>query len=246
MVIILQNVDGDLQKSVVSDVFNLIVFNQPSSLLIDNSEAVAANFKPLDIDAESQTSTVAVLLAYVLASSRREIALPYEDLHNFLQKIITVAENPKTPSHRLALLRIIGLIVNKWMTQKTDIEKLEPVVEGLMKDITTTNGGFNNVSGERLRVVFWVVKALLMRVERLGLYYISKLIELLGDPTYGDMVSRGFGVLMGDDELLNKQHYAVVRLLAKQQVFSLCLPKLVDGFKSAIAGELCQPAYQST
>lgn len=59
------------------------------------------------------------------------------------------------------------------------------------------------------------------------------LISLLSDPTYGVVSAQGFAVLLGEDELLNKQNYAIQRLLSKQKMFMLVVPKLVEGFKAA-------------
>lgn len=47
------------------------------------------------------------------------------------------------------------------------------------------------------------------------------------------MAARGFAVLLGEDELLNKQNYAVQRLLSKQKTFFLVVPKLVEVFRGS-------------
>ena len=68
-----------------------------------------------------------------------------------------------------------------------------------------------------------------------------KLVDLLADPLYGAMAARGFAVLLGEDEFLNTQNYAVQRLLSKQKTFSLVVPKLVEEFKSAV--QTTKPNY---
>ncbi|KAF8421458.1 RNAPII transcription regulator C-terminal-domain-containing protein [Tirmania nivea] len=72
-----------------------------------------------------------------------------------------------------------------------------------------------------------------MKCDKLVDPLILQLIDLLSDPTYGSMVAPRFAVLLGEDELLNKQNYAVERLLSKQKIFFLVVPKLVKAFRGS-------------
>lgn len=243
--IILRNLDTDLQKSTVDAVFNLLVLGSPSSLITEQTDFVAGKFRPLELDAPVEQTSCVTILAHTLAVVERDIPLPVDNTLEFLERIISLAEKPKSPAHRLALLRIIGLLVNKWMTQKSNMDALIPVVDKLLEYFSSAETA-TTVGGEELRIVFWVVKALLLRGEKYGFDTTSKLIDLLGNPAYGSMASRGFGVLLGEDELLNKENHAMVRMLAKQRVFSQCVPKLVEGFKGTGSGKDIYMFYVET
>lgn len=235
--IILRDLDAELQKSTVDAVFDLLVLNKPSGLVSEQAGLVAQNFHPLDQDSPVEQASCITILAHTLAVVKRDVSLPVDDTLSFLQRIISLSERPKSTAHRFALLRIIGLLVNKWMAQKTDVEALTSVVDELLNSLSSADSA-TAIGGEKLRIVFWIVKALLLRAEKYGFDVTSKLIDLLGNKEYGSMASRGFGVLLGEDELLKKENHAVVRLLAKQRVFSQCVPKLVEGFKCTAPGNI--------
>lgn len=78
-----------------------------------------------------------------------------------------------------------------------------------------------------------MAKALILKCDKLGDSIVERLVGLLSNESLGSITSRGFEVLLFDDELMNKENFGVVRLLAKQRLFTFCSPKLVGGFKSA-------------
>ncbi|KAI5804937.1 RNAPII transcription regulator C-terminal-domain-containing protein [Geopyxis carbonaria] len=227
--LIVKDLEIEQQQKITQSMFDLFVNNKESTLILEKSN-ITENFRPFSKTATEQQSGCVVIFACCLAAISREVALPVKNLSEFLLQNIELAENPKTPAHRLAHLRIIGLIVNKWM-QKSDMDELKKIVEAQLTSISS--GDSDSPLGERLRIVFWIVKALLMRTEKFGMEATQTLVELLGNPQYGSMASRGFSVLLGEDEFLNRENHAILRMLANQKTFSLCIPRIVDGFRNA-------------
>jgi DNA repair/transcription protein MET18/MMS19 len=116
------------------------------------------------------------------------------------------------------------------MNTKADQEFLQTIVVRLSESIR----GANTVQeASNLPALFWISKALALRNDKLAESAVGRLINLLDNSALGATTGRGFEVLLADDTLLNKENYAVVRLLAKQKLFAFCIPKLVDGFRSA-------------
>lgn len=136
-------------------------------------------------------------------------------------------------------LHIIGLITNKWIKAPTDAQPLQQIIRQLLESIFEADPKeFNELVGEKLRITFWICKALVLRGDKFGMEVTGKLLELLGNSAYGATTSKGFAALLGEDDFLNKENYAVVRLLTKQKIFAFCVPKIVDGFKGASSGTI--------
>lgn len=231
--VILRDLDTEQQKEALEGIFDLYLHHKPSNLITEKPDLFAEKFRPFDQDSDVRQANCTVLLACALAGARKEVPLPVESVVQFLKQNIQQAERPKSPSHRRAHLHIIGLLVNKWIST-TDTEHIKQITDKLLEDITADTS--DAATDEKLRIVFWIVKALLLRTDKYGMDAIQVLVNLLGSPRIGGMASRGFAVLLGDDEFLNKKNHAIVRLLAKQRAFSLCVPLIVAGFRSTSPG----------
>ena len=233
--IITHDLDMEHQSMIVVNIFQLFVnYNSPSNVITEKADIVSDKFRPLNRDTSKQAAGCTVIFSSVLAAARREILLPVESLSTFLQNIVGLAESPKSPVHRLALLRTIGLVINKWIKDPVDSEQVKQITLNLLASITSSDDTtMDDTLGERLRIVFWIAKALLLRADKFGMEVTLSLVEILGHPVYGATTSRGFAVLLGDDEFLNKDNFAVVRMLYKQRTFAQCVPRIVEGFKAA-------------
>jgi DNA repair/transcription protein MET18/MMS19 len=234
--IITHELDAEHQDMIMRETFSLFVNHQPSGIIAEKADAVAASFRPLDKDASQEVAGCTVILTSVLAASRREIPLPVPSLPDFLRHLISLAQAPKSPAHRLALLRAIGLVVNKWIKDAADMAAVKEQTQALLSSLEDPT-----LQGERLRILFWVATALLLRGEKFGMEVVLRLVELLAHPTLGSTAARGFAVLLGQDEFLNADNFAVVRLLYKQRAFSQCVPEIISQFKSSSSGPSPSP-----
>lgn len=242
--IITHALDKEHQDMIVSNIFQLFVNNKPSNIITEKAELVADRFRPLDKDASLQAAGCTVVMASVLAAVQRDIPLPIKPLPNFIRQIAELAEAPKSPAHRLALLRIIGLVVNKWIKEPIDMEQVKQLTQSLLTSITTNPS--DESASEKLRIVFWITKALLLRTEKFGMETTLAFVSLLAHPVFGTTASRGFSVLLDEDEFLNKLNHAVVRMLYKQRTFAQCVPLLVEGFKAADSSTYYPPLHASS
>ena len=136
---------------------------------------------------------------------------------------------------RLSILRHLAILVNKFITaseisQATDL--LWKPATGLFEDA--------NLTDDKIRVIFWIAKALVLRLvstEKL----LDYLIKLLSDAKTGVAAARGFGLLLAPDELMCKENGAIVRLLYKQKVFNICIPAIATALP--IADAALKPNY---
>lgn len=131
------------------------------------------------------------------------------------------------PAVRQTILRQIGLLTNKFLppTETDDITNyLRNLISVLLE--TTT------VSQNAVRVIFWGAKGLVLRLVHTETV-LERLLSLLPNSHCGLASARGFALLLAPDEMLSKENGTVIRLLAKQKVFNICVPTIAKDFRSA-------------
>ena len=89
-----------------------------------------------------------------------------------------------------------------------------------------------SLSQNAIRIIFWIAKALILRLQSFS-EVLERLLGLLPNINYGTAVARGFGVLLAPDEAFSKENGARMRLLAKQKVFSVCIPQISKSYRDA-------------
>lgn len=90
----------------------------------------------------------------------------------------------------------------------------------------------DNLSESSIRVIFWIARALILRLVSTD-KIINQLLKLLNHPSYGSVAASGFGLLLAPDEVLTREKGATIRLLAKQKVFNICATSIPPLFRSA-------------
>ncbi|KAI8637654.1 Dos2-interacting transcription regulator of RNA-Pol-II-domain-containing protein [Parasitella parasitica] len=229
IITIFSMVDSSVQKTFLDKTFKLFVEGQLPEFNIPLS---AQEYKPLDTAAtanENQQKTCQ-LFAAVVCSLRKDVALPIStSIEDYLNDMVTLALNATNTIQITCASRIIGSIINKWKDNSALTEYVKATA--LVLDDTITQQTTN--SKNALLIYLWITKALVLRTHALGYELTTRVIEWCGSDTAAD-APQGFDILIGDDQLaLNKNTFATTTILYKQRFFSFCLPKLVDGFRSA-------------
>ena len=133
------------------------------------------------------------------------------------------------------ILRQVALAVNKFSVLDNAVSTLK-ILRDPAQTVPEHGGQGLNVTP----VVFWIAKALLMRLLRTE-EVLEHVLGLLSDSQQGAESAKGFGLLLSRDEILSKENGVVDRLLAKQKVFNICVPRIVEDFGSA--GAYIKPNY---
>lgn len=87
-----------------------------------------------------------------------------------------------------------------------------------------------NLTENSIRVIFWISKGLILRLTKTE-EVLQRLLSLLSDDSHGLVSGRGFRLLLAPDEVLSKENGATIRLLTKQKVFNICIPKIAADFR---------------
>ncbi|KAK6342855.1 hypothetical protein TWF718_008237 [Orbilia javanica] len=228
--LIIRAMDVEKQTEVVGELFKIFVAKTESGIITSDKELVAKEFGPLDEDTTPQQASTIIIFASAVAAIRREVTLPVDNLQQFVEKLIARSRSPKSPGHRRALLRLLAVIINKYFTTPEDRAFLTQSTDEMWELVKSAD---SPEAASSLPALFWIAKALALRNDKLADPIVGRLLELLDNQALGVAVGRGFEVLLGDDPLLSKENFAVVRLLSQQKLFVFCIPKLVEGFKVA-------------
>ena len=125
------------------------------------------------------------------------------------------------------LLRQVGLITNKFL-QSNEIH----FAMDLLARLRTRIADRKDCSDNAIRVMFWITKALVLRLSNVE-QVLQDVLALLSVKECSLMAARGFGLLLSPDEILSKDNGAKIRMLANQKVFNICVPTISSGFREA-------------
>ena len=163
-----------------------------------------------------------------------------------IQQNVELATRTVHPTQRMAHLYFIALLANKWMKRPGDSDLLQKITADILESVSSSILGsqeYDSLVGQKLQTLLWIAKAIVVRGDRYGTEVTEKVVGLLGDKNYGPTASKGFAVLLGDDEFITKDNYAIIRPLTKQKIFTFCVPKIVEGFRIADSSILKSPIH---
>lgn len=149
--------------------------------------------------------------------------------------------------NRLALVETVPLIRHYILKQLALLANRSSLPEGPSDAFKVMQDPFKAAqiddptpSTDATPVIFWIAKALLLRLAKTE-EVLDHVLSLLADKSHGSASARGFAALLAPDEILSKEHGAIVRLLARQKVFALCVPRLAKDFRAA--ADTVKPNY---
>lgn len=139
------------------------------------------------------------------------------------------------PTIRQYTLRQIALLVNRASPSDVDAAALD-IMQNPSR-IAQPNAG---PAMGAIPVVFWIAKAMVLRLSS-SQEILDHVLSLLPDERCGSASARGFETLLASDELVSKEHGAVIRLLFKQRVFGICSTRIAADFR--VANATAKPNY---
>ncbi|KAK9454188.1 Dos2-interacting transcription regulator of RNA-Pol-II-domain-containing protein [Dipodascopsis uninucleata] len=225
--IFLRSFQPEVQEVFANAIFDLFIRGKECSL-IDQSERsfVASNFRPLEV--EYNRPRLLQILTMTIAGLQQSVALPVQNVLEFTTGFVSLADKCSSLHDRLAALRLISLVINKWFSKEQCEKFYSTTVAGLIANSDTSS----SVTGRKLsiEILAWIAKALVYKSDRNGLSITEFILSLAADELIGKYASKACSIIIGDDEIVAKGNFVTIRLLAKQQFFSFVLPQVVEGF----------------
>ncbi|CAG8610375.1 3379_t:CDS:10 [Ambispora leptoticha] len=225
--IITRNLDIEEQSIFVAKMFKLFIEGDTSFLAFSEEEKQIYfdSFKPLSAVSNSVQQDLCILFAAVVGSIQQEVPIPVENISNFLSDIEMVSLSTSNERQRIALLKLAASIVNKWKQDDQLKEFVHSKILVELQNYLIANGqvdqGLRSVA---LSHFLWFTKALLLRAEEVGYECTGIMINLFNDVSLGRQASEGFDILVGEDDVLNKKNFAVIKLFPLL-IHSLSLPE---------------------
>ncbi|KAI7907118.1 Dos2-interacting transcription regulator of RNA-Pol-II-domain-containing protein [Cokeromyces recurvatus] len=228
---VFSKLNSEAQKAYIDKAYKLFVEGQLSEFDIISS---TQEFQPLNPSSSplrnEKQKKVCLLFAAIVCCLRKDVNLPVSNLENYLNEMVQLVLSTDNVIQANCGSRMIGSLINKWKDNSALIEYVKTTT--IMLESIITQQAPN--SKYALMVYLWIAKALILRTHAMGYELTNKVIEWCADNPTSIHVPQGFDILIGDDKLaLNKNTFATTSILFKQRFFAFCLPKLIDGFRSA-------------
>ncbi|KAK9236748.1 Dos2-interacting transcription regulator of RNA-Pol-II-domain-containing protein [Lipomyces kononenkoae] len=223
------------QSEFAEQICKLYITNEPSALIQESDRARIVSART-PLDKEFRADGLVEIFTAGVAGLRIETPFPYPDVFSLASDLIPVALAKHNIPDRLALARLIALLVNKWMSKDDEQKFTDSAIESLKTQVTSSHAIVERASS--LELLAWIGKSLIFKGNRRAFEIVDLVIQLLRDNSFGRYASKACGILIADDEIVNKINFVAVRLLAKQQYFSYCVQRIVDGFNSSTDTEL--------
>lgn len=234
VMLIVRSANDVKQLSFVDNLFKTFWMSEPSKL-ITSKFFKPASFTPFT--ASSQPTTLITLFTSALAPVSKSVELTVSPI-KIIENVFQILSHTTDSVLRLGYLRLISLVINKWVPSKS--AEVKKMAENLESEIT--NEDLKKALGS-LEIYSWITKAYLLKTDSYGYEFVNVLIGLLSNDRIGLFVSKAFDIIGDDDPILSKDNKAVIRLLAKQRLFSFVLEPLVKGFKDNTANPEIQARY---
>jgi DNA repair/transcription protein MET18/MMS19 len=165
-----------------------------------------------------------ILSTYLLAGLPKDSTrLPHTqpDMSPLLNDLVQLSIAESGPAIQLAILRHLALLVNKFLPTS----ELSLASE-LCNSLVPPHSADVKLSPETIKTLFWLSKALVLRLAPSTTQILSNLLSLLSssDKVTSETSARGFAIILSPDDVLSTQNGANIRLLSKQRVFSTVVP----------------------
>lgn len=215
--ILARNSSEKEQTALVTELLNLFYYEGKDSKLVNFP------FIPyLSSSSRAPTNIVNIFTMSIAPVSGTQDELK-QQAPSLISNALNIVAKSNESYERLAYLRLICLICNKWISAGEAAKLAEDNIE---------NGKFTLNDEE---ITAWVCKGLILKNESRG-YTLLK-TRILSKLTEAGPVGLGAGKVIGaiaaEDSVLNKNNGLNVRLLYRQRFFMVVLPNLVEGYKQA-------------
>ncbi|KAF2109339.1 RNAPII transcription regulator C-terminal-domain-containing protein [Lophiotrema nucula] len=228
--------DNEPTLDLVGRICNLIIRSQTlehqnnvaSELYTLFSEKPQTDAPPLNATLAPEAGKTMIVSTHLLASLRKEATLPVE-LQLLISSLVEYSQQPElSVPVRSASLSQLSLLFNKFVPT--------PAVRSQIDFLLNTPielFALEKLDPPRIRVVFAVLKGIVLRNSPLLSSLYPKLLSFLSHPQYGTVVAHGFATLLQPDDLLIKANHCQISGLHRQKTFALLVPSIAESHRSA-------------
>lgn len=225
--LIVRSVSAQKQEQVAENVYSLF--------------SAAEDFVPIPFTqatSADQERTI-IISTYLLAGISKDLInkIPHTnpDMSALLLDLVHRSGSSTEPATHQACLRHLALLVNKFLS-KQDVIIAEKLFDSLLEGKDTE---LQSLSPATIRTIFWLSKALVLRLAPTTTHVVTSLLALLSSPDQQTSVTaaQGFTIILGEDDILSATNGATIRLLCRQRLFTTVIPLISSRIREVnIAG----------
>merc|ERR1711939_912242 len=186
-----------------------------------------------------QPPTIALLSTWLLAALPKTIQSPLltsDSIPHTIQDLISFASKSSSHAITQCCLVQVALYVNKHVGSP-NIPFVEQILWDRLSALKDTPMDEAETPDFNIRLIFFLTKALALRLAPQTNQYLTNLVALIDERQYPQAVSRiaamGFATILSSDDVLSKQNGAQIRLLAPQRVFQILTPLISETFRGS-------------
>ncbi|RMD40313.1 hypothetical protein DV735_g4795, partial [Chaetothyriales sp. CBS 134920] len=238
--------DGPLADSRVLDllgrVSNLIVRRSAADHAVSVSKNVYTLFRGNSVSGDDANSLDSlfrlpnplILSMWLLAALPRQAnpaLFNKENVFKRMSELITFAERSESKAIEISCLRQVALYVNKHLAN--------PDLDNIHHLLSERRWSLRSPSSHQsftLRLIFFLTKALILRLAPKTNEYLDGLADLLSSDYPAEVSKEAaqlFRVILLPDDVLSQTNFAQIRLLAPQRVFQIFAPLISRRFKES-------------
>ncbi|KXG52156.1 Armadillo-like helical [Penicillium griseofulvum] len=180
-----------------------------------------------------------IISTYLLAGLSKDCSdkIPHTnpDMSGLLLDLVHRSVSSTEPATHQAYLRHLALLVNKFLS-KQDVTIAEKLFDSLLQGQDTESQSLDPAT---IRTIFWLSKALILRLAPTTTHIITSLLALLSSPDQqtSATAAQGFSIILGEDDILSATNGATIRLLCRQRLFTTVIPLISSRIREVnIAG----------
>lgn len=239
--LIIKYIDKPKHQAILDDFVGVFVLNKPQFEL--------QNLSILELKSPLIGIFNGILSSVDKSTSiEKSIRSSGKDVYGLIQQVSNLCYDNSDDYIRIGYLQNVALLVNKF-TKPNDGnngELLSKLHQQIKQRETET---LTNRDIETFEVFVWIVKALVLRTDKHGFENLNLLVDFLASSNngYKEMASQSLAIIMGDVSVFTNTAIEMkkgtkiisgvsnlnVKLLYKQQVFEITLPKIVSNYSKA-------------
>ena len=199
LTITLRQIDTSEHQNMVDEIWSTLMLGRLSS--------------PEDFGIEGSVEPngcLRIFLTHLLAGLHPSVKLPLRP--SALLKIATVEPRKSAVAADIEALNVqSALLVNKWLSAKDDTS-ITPITDDLFSKVKSTSTDFGQAR-ESIASLIYIIKGLLLRLDRATFRLLDQIVPLVSHPTYGTSTAQEFALLLSPSRLLTKDNFCTIRLL---------------------------------
>lgn len=217
-------------KELCDKITDLYLHENPRSFLQQPDE-LSVKFQPLKVTSPWQQTQLVSLLTPVICSCPSEVAVSNAD--KYIEKLSDLSSSSQHIYTQQSACKCLAGLVNKCPLD----ENLSLFLQSCQDRLNSVMKSDDKNKSNHVIQWIWLTKALVLRGHPKAKTYLSQLLDLLESEEVGEQAAHGFNIILTEqDDVMNKNMNANIRIMYKQRIFQENVIRLSSGYQKSDSG----------